>query len=71
MFSGFLKTSQVMIYFRNTDSLLPFYIGSSILLQGQENQREKERSESKFKTVRSDAQIKLCKMSVLANSTSF
>lgn len=71
MFSGFFKTSQVMIHFRNTDSLLLFHTGNSILLQGQENQREKERSESKMKAVRLDAQLQLCKMPALANSIGF
>lgn len=52
---GFLETSQVMIYFSNTDSLLPFHTGSSVLLQGQEKQREKECSESKIKVVSFDA----------------
>lgn len=68
---GFLETSQVMIYFSNTDSLLPFHTGSSVLLQGQEKQREKEWSESKIKAVSLDAQLKLCKMPTLANSISF
>lgn len=69
--SGFLKTSRVTIYFRSTDSLLPFHTGSGVFLQGQKNQGEKERSGSKMKAVRLDAQLKLCKMPALADSISF
>lgn len=69
--SEFLETSQALDYFRNTDTLQLFQTGSRIILQRQENQREKEGSESKIKVVRLDVQIELFKMPAKAGGVSF
>lgn len=70
-FQSFLKPSQVLDDFRNTDTYQPFHTGSRVFLQRQENQREKEGSESKMKVVRLDVQFELLKMPTMADGVSF
>lgn len=71
MDSEFLETSQVLDYFRNIDTYQPFHTGSRVFLQRQENQREKEGSESKMKLVRLDILFELLKTPAVADGVSF